>query len=63
MDKENVAYTHNRVIKNNEIMLFTRKMNGNGKHHVKRDEQNSERQISHVVTHFQTLDLKPPPPT
>jgi hypothetical protein len=38
--------------------VIFRKMDGIGGHHIKRDKSSSERQILHVFTHMQNLDIK-----
>jgi hypothetical protein len=61
MDKESMGYIHNGVLfihKEELNHIFCRKMGGTGDHHVKENKSDSEKQIPHVSSHMQNLELK-----
>jgi hypothetical protein len=61
MDYENVVvvYLHNRVVSSHKEEwnpVIFRKMDRTRDHHVKQNKSDSERQVSHVFSHMQSLD-------
>jgi ribulose-5-phosphate 4-epimerase/fuculose-1-phosphate aldolase len=57
MDKESMVHTHNGVSFSHreEQDVVRRKMDGTGVHRVKGNKPDSERQVSHVLSHMQNL--------
>jgi ATP-dependent RNA circularization protein (DNA/RNA ligase family) len=58
MDKENMVYRHFGVLvihKEKQNYIICRKMDGTENHYVKQNKPDSEKQVSHIFSHMQSL--------
>jgi hypothetical protein len=55
MDKENVVYIHNGILLNHKMEWYSvvcSKIDGTGRYYAKRNKSDTERQISHILSHM-----------